>query len=119
MPGVYRTPHEGANHMKRALITGITGQDGSYLAELLLAKGYDVSWWQDADLQTNELAFSLVMPTNTYTYLAAFADADGDGLILQPDEPLAYWNGGAVLNTGSSNVTDIHMTLQAPPQGEN
>jgi GDPmannose 4,6-dehydratase len=26
----------------RALITGITGQDGSYLAELLLAKGYDV-----------------------------------------------------------------------------
>lgn len=27
---------------KRALITGITGQDGSYLTELLLAKGYDV-----------------------------------------------------------------------------
>jgi GDPmannose 4,6-dehydratase len=28
--------------MKRAIITGITGQDGSYLAELLLAKGYEV-----------------------------------------------------------------------------
>lgn len=28
--------------MKKALITGITGQDGSYLAELLLEKGYDV-----------------------------------------------------------------------------
>ncbi len=28
--------------MKRALITGITGQDGSYLAEFLLAKGYQV-----------------------------------------------------------------------------
>ncbi|MFN9364734.1 MAG: GDP-mannose 4,6-dehydratase, partial [Planctomycetota bacterium] len=27
---------------KIAIITGITGQDGSYLAELLLAKGYDV-----------------------------------------------------------------------------
>src|SRR3954454_22207931 len=27
---------------KKALITGITGQDGSYLAELLLAKGYQV-----------------------------------------------------------------------------
>ena len=27
---------------KRALITGITGQDGSYLAELLLAKGYEI-----------------------------------------------------------------------------
>ncbi len=28
--------------MKKALITGISGQDGSYLAELLLAKGYEV-----------------------------------------------------------------------------
>ena len=30
------------SRMKRALITGITGQDGSYLAELLLEKGYEV-----------------------------------------------------------------------------
>ena len=28
--------------MKRACITGVTGQDGSYLAELLLSKGYEV-----------------------------------------------------------------------------
>src|SRR5438094_3400443 len=28
--------------MKKALITGITGQDGSYLAEFLLSKGYQV-----------------------------------------------------------------------------
>src|SRR5215207_2700474 len=28
--------------VKKALITGITGQDGSYLAELLLEKGYEV-----------------------------------------------------------------------------
>ena len=27
---------------KRALITGVTGQDGAYLAEFLLAKGYEV-----------------------------------------------------------------------------
>jgi len=31
-----------ANAPRRALITGITGQDGSYLAELLLSKGYEV-----------------------------------------------------------------------------
>ena len=30
--------------LKRALITGITGQDGSYLTELLLEKGYEVSF---------------------------------------------------------------------------
>src|SRR6476646_7232243 len=28
--------------MKKALITGITGQDGAYLSELLLSKGYEV-----------------------------------------------------------------------------
>ena len=32
----------GLSVAKRALITGITGQDGSYLAELLLSKGYEV-----------------------------------------------------------------------------
>ena len=31
-----------AQNSKVALITGITGQDGSYLAELLLEKGYEV-----------------------------------------------------------------------------
>ncbi len=28
--------------MKKALITGITGQDGAYLSELLISKGYEV-----------------------------------------------------------------------------
>jgi GDPmannose 4,6-dehydratase len=28
--------------MKRALITGVTGQDGAYLSKLLLEKGYEV-----------------------------------------------------------------------------
>src|SRR5262245_38804447 len=36
------TPGERVTRMKKALITGITGQDGSYLAELLLEKGYEV-----------------------------------------------------------------------------
>lgn len=34
--------HDNVARLKRALITGITGQDGSYLAEYLLALGYDV-----------------------------------------------------------------------------
>ncbi|HKX45385.1 MAG TPA: GDP-mannose 4,6-dehydratase [Planctomycetota bacterium] len=32
----------GGGHGKRALVTGVTGQDGSYLAELLLDEGYEV-----------------------------------------------------------------------------
>ena len=35
-------PYTVTRVTKRALITGVTGQDGSYLAELLLAKGYEV-----------------------------------------------------------------------------
>jgi hypothetical protein len=35
-------PAPAAEEPKRALITGITGQDGSYLAEFLLKKGYQV-----------------------------------------------------------------------------
>ena len=35
-------PESGEKMSKKALITGITGQDGSYLAEFLLEKGYDV-----------------------------------------------------------------------------
>ena len=34
--------YDYSSSMKTALITGVTGQDGSYLAELLLAKGYEV-----------------------------------------------------------------------------
>ncbi len=33
------------NNRKVALITGITGQDGSYLAEFLLKKGYIAPWY--------------------------------------------------------------------------
>jgi len=37
-----RATKRGTEMMKKALITGITGQDGSYLAEFLLDKGYEV-----------------------------------------------------------------------------
>jgi len=38
----HRETDYGQNFNKRALVTGVTGQDGSYLAELLLKKGYKV-----------------------------------------------------------------------------
>jgi GDPmannose 4,6-dehydratase len=37
-----RTEQDEHGHMKRALITGVSGQDGSYLAEYLLERNYDV-----------------------------------------------------------------------------
>jgi GDPmannose 4,6-dehydratase len=45
--------------MKRALITGITGQDGAYLSKLLLDKGYDVygAFRRTSDLHLNRLKY--------------------------------------------------------------
>ena len=45
--------------MKRALITGITGQDGAYLAQLLLEKGYEVhgAFRRTSDLHPDRLRF--------------------------------------------------------------
>ena len=39
--------------MKRALITGINGQDGSYLADFLLTKGYEVYGMEKEPNRTN------------------------------------------------------------------
>jgi GDPmannose 4,6-dehydratase len=43
--------------MKKALITGITGQDGAYLSKFLLEKGYDVhgAFRRSADLHLDKL----------------------------------------------------------------
>ena len=53
--------------MKTALITGINGQDGSYLAELLLEKGYEV--W--GILKRNSVAENQTarIPSTTYKKL--------------------------------------------------
>ena len=42
MSTAYDTIGSGKKKMKTALITGVTGQDGSYLSEFLISKGYDV-----------------------------------------------------------------------------
>jgi GDPmannose 4,6-dehydratase len=39
---VTTTSHQASPPQRRALICGVTGQDGAYLAQLLLEKGYDV-----------------------------------------------------------------------------
>ena len=50
---------------KKALITGITGQDGSYLAEFLLSKGYEVHGIKDVQVVSipKGLIISIKIPT--------------------------------------------------------
>ena len=80
---------------KRALITGITGQDGSYLAELLLAKGYEVHGVsrRSSSFNTGRIDHLYADPHNSDIHLRLhYGDlADGNCLtrileIAQPDE---------------------------------
>ena len=55
---------------KKALITGITGQDGSYLAELLLKKGYEVHGIKrkSSSFNTDRINHIYVDPHNTTNF---------------------------------------------------
>ena len=57
--------------MKKALISGITGQDGSYLAEFLLGKGYEV--FGEGKLIGNEIHEGFAYRARLASRLRAFA----------------------------------------------
>lgn len=75
--------------MKRALITGINGQDGSYLAELLISKGYDV-YGMIRRSSVNTMERIEHIPTNNITFIHGDM-ADSLSIVrmiqaIQPDE---------------------------------
>lgn len=87
--------------MKRALITGITGQDGSYLAELLIAKGYIVHGLirRSSNFNTDRIDHLYSDPHDPATRLFLhYGDlTDGTGLrrILEQVKPDEVYNLGA------------------------
>lgn len=50
------------SRVKKALITGITGQDGSYLAEFLLGKGYEIHGMVRRSSMFNRLRIEHLLP---------------------------------------------------------
>ncbi|MBI4160603.1 MAG: GDP-mannose 4,6-dehydratase, partial [Candidatus Yanofskybacteria bacterium] len=79
--------------MKKALITGVTGQDGSYLAELLLEKGYHVYGLQRRSSTPNTYRIDHLYDNPQYpNFVTVYADlADSSNLSrliakIQPDE---------------------------------
>jgi len=90
-----RLRDEPSKTMKKALITGITGQDGSFLAEFLLAKGYQVHGIvrRSSTFNTDRLDSIYADPheQNARLYLHYGDVTDGSGLrhvieTVQPDE---------------------------------
>ena len=86
---------------KRALITGITGQDGSYLAELLLAKGYDVHGLirRASTFTTDRLDHLYQDPhersAKLFLHYADLTDANGLSRLIRLIKPTEVYNLGA------------------------
>lgn len=80
--------------MKKALITGITGQDGSYLAEFLLGKGYEVHGLmrRHSISGSGRIDHLINSPYNNHQFFLHFADTTDSSCLMriiaqvQPDE---------------------------------
>ena len=92
---------EQGNNMKRALITGITGQDGSYLTEFLLDKGYEVHGIKrrSSSLNTQRLDHLYQDPhtenVNLKLHYGDLTDSSNLTRIIKDVEPDEVYNLGA------------------------
>lgn len=99
--------------MKKALVTGITGQDGSYLAELLLEKGYEV-WGvvrRSSSFHTGRIDHLYKDPHEEPRLKLVYGDlTDGGNLsvILNDIEPDEVYNLGAQSHVRVSFDTPIY-----------
>jgi GDPmannose 4,6-dehydratase len=94
--------------MKKALITGITGQDGSYLAELLLDKGYEVHGIvrRSSTFNTDRIDHIFVdfhdPDARLFTHYGDLSDGTGLRRVLEQVQPDEVYNLGAQSHVGVS-----------------
>lgn len=82
--------------MKKAFITGITGQDGSYLAELLLEKGYEVhAILRRASVFTTQRIEHIFEHKRMFTYHGDLTDSSNLHRLLMKIKPNEIYNLGA------------------------
>jgi GDPmannose 4,6-dehydratase len=111
---------------KRALITGITGQDGSYLAELLLSKGYEVHGVvrrvaiEDPDHRLNRIQHLLGQVTLHAASLESHASIHGVIEKVQPEEcyhlaaqSYVAYSFDDEFSTLNTNINGTHYVLAA------
>jgi len=83
--------------MKKALITGITGQDGSYLAELLLEKGYEVHGIKrrSSSFNTDRVDHLYENSSNFYLHYGDLTDSTNIIRLISQIKPDEIYNLGA------------------------
>jgi GDPmannose 4,6-dehydratase len=98
--------------MKKALITGITGQDGSYLAELLLSKGYEVHGLKrrSSSFNTSRIDHLYSDPhengAKLFLHHGDLSDATNLVRIIQTIQPDEIYNLGA--------MSHVHVSFETP-----
>jgi GDPmannose 4,6-dehydratase len=104
--------------MKRALIFGISGQDGAYLARLLLSKGYDVHGTsRDADLQSFVRLEALGVRERVTTHSVSLRDFRELLQIVTALRPDEIYNLAGQSSVGLSFSQPIE-TMESIAQGE-
>ena len=95
--------------MKKALVTGVTGQDGAYLAKLLLDKGYEVHGTKRRSSSFNTARVDKFYhdpkaedPANFYLHYADLSDTSSLVHILEKAEPDEIYHLGAMSHVGTS-----------------
>ena len=91
--------------MKRALITGITGQDGSYLAELLLAEGYEVHGIVRRSSSPSIARIEHMLPQITL-HRGDMADGSGLSRVVRTVQPSEVYNLAA--------QSHVHVSFDQP-----
>jgi GDPmannose 4,6-dehydratase len=97
---------------KRALITGITGQDGAYLAELLISKGYEVHGVRRRSSLINTDRIDHLYRdihednVNLFLHYGDLTDSAGIIHIIQKVQPDEIYNLGA--------MSHVHISFQTP-----
>ena len=95
--------------MKKAFITGISGQDGSYLTELLLSKGYEVHGIiRRASVFTTDRIDHLLDNKNLYTYHGDLSDSSNLHRLISTIEPDEIYNLGAQSHVKTSFEAPIY-----------
>jgi len=86
---------------KRALITGVTGQDGHHLSKLLLSKGYEVFGLVNGQRNSRELGFSQLFP-EVNLLRGDLTDFSSLQKVINESEPTEIYNLGAISFVGMS-----------------
>lgn len=83
--------------MKKVLITGVTGQDGSYLAELLLEKGYEVHGIKrrSSSINTERIDYIFENDKNFYLHYGDLTDSTNIIRLINEIKPDEIYNLGA------------------------